>query len=279
MAGSRQSKSLKSGEAGLVSVAAGTVLPPGLLATYRPEEVLGAGAMGVVWRATHLALDRPVAIKLATSLQRELVTRFVREGRLLARLEHPNLVRVHDAGVIDGCPYLVMELVRGVTLSALAGGRALAPQTVVALGVQLLDGLAHAHAAGVLHRDVKSENVLVTPEGVLKLADFGLVTSAAKADTLVGTTGYIPPEGPGTAAADLFSFGNAVVGNRQRASNPADDGQHRPLGNLRAQVVGRLQQFKLHRAVHQLFSVKPCRDNQQCGRFLIGEPGLGFNAA
>ncbi|MBI2945742.1 MAG: SUMF1/EgtB/PvdO family nonheme iron enzyme [Candidatus Wallbacteria bacterium] len=199
MSGSRQSKSLKSGEAGLESLAAETVLPPGLLATYRPEEFLGAGAMGVVWRATHLALDRPVAIKLATSLERELVTRFIREGRLLARLEHPNLVRVHDAGEIDGCPYLVMELVRGVTLSALAGGRALAAETVAALGVQLLEGLGHAHAAGVLHRDVKSDNVLVTPEGVLKLADFGLAKSQleatrTQAGMIMGTPAYMSPE-------------------------------------------------------------------------------------
>ena len=155
--------------------------------------------MGVVWRATHLALERSVAIKLPTLFDPKGLERFVREGRLLSRLEHPNLVRVFDAGEFDGSPYLVMEFVRGCALTTLVAHRALAPELAVALVVQLLEGLAHAHGAGVLHRDVKSENALVTDEGVLKLADFGLARSEieagkTQAGMIMGTPAYMSPE-------------------------------------------------------------------------------------
>ncbi len=197
---------------------AAAALPPGLLASYRPEEVLGAGAMGVVYRATHLALQRPVAIKLTVLDAQEHEERFVREGRLLSRLQHPNLVRVYDAGKSDGTPYLVMELVKGCTLATLAAGRALPSDLAVGLVVQLLDGLAHAHEAGVLHRDVKTENALVTVAGLLKLADFGLARSEleatkTRAGTIMGTPAYMSPEQARGARVDARSdlYSAAVV--------------------------------------------------------------------
>ncbi|MBI3891891.1 MAG: protein kinase, partial [Candidatus Wallbacteria bacterium] len=193
-------------------------LPPGLLASYRAEELIGAGAMGVVWRATHLGLQRPAAIKLPTLTDPSYVERFVREGRLLSRLRHPNLVRVYDAGAVDGCPYLVMEFVRGCTLAGLARGRALPPEVAVALVSQLLEGLGHAHAGGVLHRDVKSDNALVTREGVVKLADFGLARAdfepgRTQVGMLMGTPAYMSPEQAGGVALDARSdlYSVAVV--------------------------------------------------------------------
>ncbi len=157
-----------------------------------------------------------MAIKLPTLTGRDGIARFVREGRILARLEHPNLVRVFDAGEESGRPYIVLEFVRGCTLSVVAAGRAVPAETATALVVQLLDGLGYAHASGVLHRDVKSENVLVTPSGEVKLADFGLARSAAESGgtqlgMVMGTPAYMSPEQaqgkPVDARTDVYSAG------------------------------------------------------------------------
>ena len=189
-------------------------VPHALFATFRVEETLGAGAMGVVVRATQLGLGRSVAIKLPTLAGADLIERFIREGRVMARLQHPNLVRVYDAGQEEGRPYIVLEYVRGCSLAGLAAGRMLQPAVASALMIQLLDGLGHAHSHGVLHRDVKTENALVTEEGVLKLSDFGLArsdwdTGLTRAGMIMGTPAYMSPEQargePVDARADLYS--------------------------------------------------------------------------
>ncbi|MBI4872616.1 MAG: SUMF1/EgtB/PvdO family nonheme iron enzyme [Candidatus Riflebacteria bacterium] len=193
-------------------------VPAALLRAYRIDEILGSGAMGVVYLATHRALSRTVAIKLPILTQAAVVERFVREGRILAGLQHTNLVRVFDAGDESGRPYIVLEFVRGCTLSALGHGRRLPVELAVALVVQLLDGLGHAHSCRVLHRDVKSDNALVTGEGVLKLADFGLARSESapnltRSGMILGTPAYMSPEqargDPLDARSDLYS--SAVV--------------------------------------------------------------------
>jgi eukaryotic-like serine/threonine-protein kinase len=191
---------------------------------YRLEGPLGHGGMASVHLARDTELDRPVAIKLlAENLAGDPAfrERFLREARLAARLSHPNVVSVYDAGeTADGRPYIVMEHVRGVTLADLTQQRGpLPPDEAVALAVQASRGLAHAHAAGLVHRDVKPQNLLLREDGTLKVADFGIAraaetTALTQAGTVLGTAAYLSPEQAlgeqVTAAADVYSLGAVV---------------------------------------------------------------------
>lgn len=148
---------------------------------YQLTAQLGEGGMGAVYRA-QTQVGEQVAIKLLhEELEGEpaLRERFEREARALFGLEHPNILRVHDFGVHGGKPYLVMELLEGQSLDTLVEDGPLAPGRAFELFGQTLQGLAHAHAQGVLHRDLKTENIFVSrlPDGreVAKLLDFGLV--------------------------------------------------------------------------------------------------------
>lgn len=188
---------------------------------YRIERTLGRGGMAVVQLARDQELNRPVAIKvLAQHLAEDdaFRRRFLREATLAARLSHPNVVAVYDAGVEDGVPYIVMELVEGETLGdLLARRRRLDAATVADLGAQAAAGLAHAHAHGLVHRDVKPHNLLVRRDGTLKVADFGIARAAAAAERLtlvgsiVGTAAYLSPEqtegSDAWAAADVYALG------------------------------------------------------------------------
>jgi eukaryotic-like serine/threonine-protein kinase len=191
-----------------------------LAGRYRVEKTLGGGGMAVVYLARDGELGRPVAVKvLADHLADdvELRDRFVREGRLAARLSHPNVVRVYDAGEEDGRPYIVMECVEGESLAETVRreGR-LDPDRVAELGVQACAGLEHAHRAGLVHRDVKPANLLLTSEGTLKVADFGIAhavggTRVTAVGTVLGTAAYLSPEQAlgeqVTPASDLYSLG------------------------------------------------------------------------
>src|SRR5439155_12803791 len=154
---------------------------------YRLERLLGDGGMASVHLARDEELDRPVAVK---SLRAGLASdetfreRFIREARLAAGLSHPNVVQVFDAGRDEaGHPYIVMECVEGETLAAELARRGRLPlERTLSLGRQACAGLAHAHEAGLVHRDVKPHNLLVRPDGVLKVADFGIARAAANAD-------------------------------------------------------------------------------------------------
>jgi serine/threonine protein kinase len=172
---------------------------------YRVESELGRGGMGVVYRGTQLALSRPVAIKrLSTSVEEDpsAVERFRREALAASRLAHPGIVGVFDAGVFDDAPYLVMELVEGEPLDDLIARRGvLGVDVALGIAVELANALGAAHAAGILHRDVKPANVLIATDGRARLVDFGLATLSANADTritrygmLVGTPEYLAPE-------------------------------------------------------------------------------------
>ena len=187
---------------------------------YRVADVLGRGGMAVVYLARDDELERPVAIKvLAGHLADDRVfrDRFVREARLAAQLSHPNVVQIYDAGEDDGHPYIVMEYVDGRSLAdELDTVRTLDQGRVVDLGVQVCAGLEHAHAAGLVHRDIKPGNLLLGDADTVKIADFGIARAAettrlTQMGSVLGTAAYLSPEQAlgeeVTAAADIYSFG------------------------------------------------------------------------
>ena len=187
---------------------------------YRVADVLGRGGMAVVYLARDDELERPVAIKvLAGHLADDPVfrDRFIREARLAAGLSHPNVVQIYDAGEDDGNPYIVMEYVDGRSLAdELDLEERLDPARVVDLGVQVCAGLEHAHATGLVHRDIKPGNLLLNGGGTVKIADFGIARAAettrlTQMGSVLGTAAYLSPEQAlgeeVTAAADIYSFG------------------------------------------------------------------------
>ncbi len=191
---------------------------------YEIERPLGHGAMAVVDRAHDRSLGRDVALKrLAENLARDpdLRERFLREGRLAARLSHQNIVRVFDVGEDGGRPYIAMELVDGETLADMIARRGtVSSAEAAALGVQAARALAAAHAAGLVHRDVKPHNLLLRRDGLLKLGDFGIAvglegTRLTLAGTVLGTAAYLAPEQARaedvTPAADVFALGLVLV--------------------------------------------------------------------
>lgn len=167
---------------------------------------LGEGGMGAVYRARQLSLDRIVALKVlppALAANRDFITRFQREARATAKLNHPNIVAGYDVGQADGYHYFAMELVAGQSLKArLTREGRLAEAETARIGAAVAAALSHAHAAGIVHRDVKPDNILLDTSGTPKLADLGLAKAAAekedgsltKTGSTVGTPHYIAPE-------------------------------------------------------------------------------------
>jgi eukaryotic-like serine/threonine-protein kinase len=183
---------------------------------YRLDERLGSGAVAEVFRAQDERLARPVAVKLFRGDAAEELQRHEAEMRTLARLDHPSLVTVYDAGDDAGQPYLVMQLVEGDTLAGELGRGALGPQRAATYGAALADALAYVHEQGFVHRDVKPANVLIAGDGRVHLADFGiarLVDSAhvTRTGDVLGTPAYFAPEqvsgGAVGPAADVYALG------------------------------------------------------------------------
>jgi eukaryotic-like serine/threonine-protein kinase len=189
---------------------------------YALEQPIASGGMATVWRATDEVLGRSVAVKiLHDNLVQDgaLLDRFRMEAVAAARLSHPAVVRVFDTGIDDGVCYIVMELFEGATLANLLDtGGALPPDEAARVVVATLQGLAHAHQEGVIHRDVKPSNILVGSGGTVKVTDFGIAKAAfAEGDVtttgnLLGTAKYLAPEqvhggGEIDARADLYSAG------------------------------------------------------------------------
>jgi eukaryotic-like serine/threonine-protein kinase len=146
---------------------------------YRVQGQLGAGGMGVVYSAYDFVLERKVAIKVVGD--RVIVDKTARdlllhEARAASSLNHPNICIIHEVGDSDGEAYIVMEQVEGQPLSTLLGEKGLPADLVVRYGTQIADALAHAHEHGVIHRDLKSTNAMVTQEGRVKVLDFGLAS-------------------------------------------------------------------------------------------------------
>jgi serine/threonine protein kinase len=204
---------------------------------YELRERLGHGGMATVYSARDLKLDREVAIKLlADNLagDDEVRSRFSREARHAARLDHPNIVQVFDVGEEDGRPYIVMEQVEGGTLDdRLNGRRRSLPRTeALQLLCQLCEGLAHAHAKKLVHRDIKPQNLLLrSSDGCLKITDFGIAraveetTRLTQAGKVIGTERYMAPEqladGRITPAADVYACG-VVADELLPESRPPD---------------------------------------------------------
>jgi serine/threonine protein kinase len=192
---------------------------PLILGRYRLHHRLGAGAYGTVWLAGDERLERDVAVKIMPR-ERIVSGRFEREARAAARLSHPAIVTLYEAAVDDEGAYLVSELVRGAALDQLLAAGQLSDHDVVSIGITLCEALEHAHAQGVVHRDVKPSNVLVpdqpvTPAQCAKLTDFGIALviggdSLTMTGDVVGTPAYMAPEQaeglPAGASADLFSL-------------------------------------------------------------------------
>ncbi|MEU1028137.1 serine/threonine-protein kinase [Streptomyces mirabilis] len=190
---------------------------------YRLLGKLGHGGMGTVWRAKDETVDREVAVKepcvpdhLPERERANVFERMRREARAAARLDHPAVVNVHDVAVVDGQPWIVMELVRGRSLGAALQEGTLGVREAARIGLEVLGALEAAHAAGILHRDVKPDNVLLGPHGRVVLTDFGIAqiegeTNLTATGGFVGSPEYIAPERvlgqrPGPAC-DLWSLG------------------------------------------------------------------------
>lgn len=203
---------------------------------YELGDLLGRGGMAEVLRAHDQVLHRDVAIKLLATddaLDRE---RFDTEARLLAMLDHGNVVTVLDAGVDDGRPWLALELVEGQTLAARFAAARPSPGELAGLGAQVAAALAHAHERGVVHRDVKPSNVLLDTRGRARLTDFGIarLVEGGAALTMtghtIGTAAFLAPEqvsgGPVTTATDVYALGlvllEALTGRREYDGPPVE---------------------------------------------------------
>ena len=217
-----------------------TFAPGNTVGPYEITAQLGAGGMGVVYAARDTQLDRTVAVKV---LPPDLVEdpdrrqRFEREARTISQLSHPNLCTLFDVGEHEGQPYLVMELIRGVTIQQRLTGHSFRVAEVLELGAQLADALDAAHTERIIHRDIKPANIFVTDRGQAKLLDFGLAKltpdrrqrtgtpdrfdavtlesdQVTRPGAAVGTVAYMSPEQARgeelDARTDLFSLGTVL---------------------------------------------------------------------
>ena len=216
------------------------------LGHYRLVEQIGAGGAGVVFLARDEHLERDVAIKVLAQrgqLSDASRRKFRREALALSRTNHPNIATIHDFTSQDGVDYLVMEYIPGRSLSEHVANTPLSSQEAVALGCQFADGLAEAHATGVVHGDLKPGNVRITPDGRLKILDFGLARIAVSGDSttepmtepaLGGTLPYMAPEqirgAPSDMRSDVYSAG-AVLYEMATGRRPFSASNHVALMN------------------------------------------------
>ena len=192
---------------------------------YKILEKLGEGGMGVVYKAQDLRLNRLVALKFLPAgliSSKDDIARFEQEARAISALNHPNIATIYDVDEAEGQKYLVLEYIPSGTLKSRlkelrTTGKELRLSEVVDFGIQIAEGLAHAHREGIVHRDVKTDNVILTKEGNIKITDFGLAKLAGegkqltKAGSTIGTAAYMSPEQIRAeevdSQSDLFSYG------------------------------------------------------------------------
>jgi serine/threonine-protein kinase len=223
---------------------------------YRLDAVLGRGGMATVWRGTDERLGRPVAVKVldrSDTTEPNAVRRFDQEARTAGRLTHPHIVAVHDVGIDNGTPYLVMELVDGASLATLLDSGPLSVDQTVGIAAQVCDALAAAHAQGVVHRDIKPANILLTHSGLAKVCDFGIARLLNQQHarltapyTTIGTSSYMAPEQATDASVDartdLYALGCVLY--TMLTGTPPYTGdnplavmwqhQHQPIPSVRA---------------------------------------------
>lgn len=188
---------------------------------YQIVEELGRGSMGVVYRAHDPQIDRLIALK---ALRHDRVTsevfvqRFLKEAKAIGRLSHPNIVTVYDVGRDHGSIYIAMEFLEGTPLNEVIQEKRLTLEEIVDLGVQIAEALDYAHQKGIVHRDIKPTNIIITPDGRVKITDFGIAriedpsaTQQTQAGEILGTPVYMSPEQvmgrPVDGRSDLYSLG------------------------------------------------------------------------
>src|SRR5262249_34307502 len=200
--------------------------PAGHIGRFQIRRSLGAGGMGEIFESYDTDLQRTVAIKVLASKHIEdesMKQRFLREAQMASQLNHPNIATIHEIGEATGNPYIVMEYVEGQTVAERLGDGPLPLRDVIEIGIQSAEALAEAHECGVVHRDIKSSNIMITARGKAKVLDFGLAkplpvlnrrskSRLTESGVLLGTVSYMSPE-QATAQADvthltdIFSLG------------------------------------------------------------------------
>ena len=271
-----------------MSLTAGTRLGP-----YEILAPLGAGGMGEVWRARDAKLGRDVALKVLPAelaLDPERLVRFEREAKAVAALNHPNIVTVHSVDEVDGVRFITMEVVEGTTLAELIPERGLPVDTLLHLAIPLADALAAAHERGVIHRDLKPGNVMVTAERRVKVLDFGLAKLTAVGDSgadpdltatgltrggqLLGTPAYMSPEqAEGRSVdrrSDIFSLGSVLY---QMAT-----GRRPFVGETQAAVISAILR-DTPSAVSQINPALPAGLSRIVQRCLQKDPGNRYASA
>ena len=255
---------------------------------YSIKKQIGSGGMGEVYLAEDGRLGRKVALKLLdTGLVGDTLSRarFLREARLASALAHPNICTVHEVGEARGRPFIAMQYVEGETLRQLTGGRPLKLDSLLSITLQVADALAAAHERGVIHRDIKAGNIIVTPQGQAKVLDFGLAklleSAEGEAETHLTMTGQVmgtpasmsPEQARGERAderSDIFSFGCVLY---EMAT-----GQIPFKGKTRAEVIGALL-HKPHTPAAELNKEIPARLSAVIDRALAKEPADRYKSA
>lgn len=261
-----------------------------LFGGYLLEEVIGSGGFGNVYRAVQRSLERTVAIKVLLSeagRDQEIRMRFRREARIMARLNHPNVVQVFDMGEREHTIYIAMEYVDGPSLQSMLGGtetESLPPERQVEVIDQLCRALTYLHGEGVVHRDIKPTNVLIGSNGAVKLTDFGISRPPRTKEELtithygqvIGTPYFMAPEvaagQPADARSDVFSLGltlwTMVTGSRRGIP-----------GVVPASERSRFVPLKLSRAIEKCYAQDPSERYQsaeEARRALLGAIALGY---
>jgi Serine/threonine protein kinase len=256
---------------------------PQKIAKYKVEGVLGSGAMGVVYKAHDEQIDRPVAIKVLHEHLRvgadgeTLAARFLQEARAAARCLHPNIVTVFDFGNED-VPYIVMEYVEGTELrTLLKSSTKISLAEAVNITIQVLEALAFAHAKGVVHRDIKPDNIILLQDGTIKVSDFGV----ARLDTsdltgtgfMIGTPSYMSPEGLKgkhvDGRSDLFSVGVVLFELLTRQRFDRESSIRQNLEKIKsAQTISKTNLGRMQRILARVLQDSPADRFQNASEFI-----------